>query len=151
MAPVQSLEGGTGLVAGQDDGQVLRALGADEILEPQRVHAEHVAIPKEKGEEPGRPWCGRARFAHQPRCRGRRPVDETAESLLAHGASIIGPEANGLQGVPGAIRLLRAPSRWGLMSQDVVGTLSLANVRLYQYAMAGQGASRQRSSAASCR
>jgi site-specific recombinase XerC len=28
------------------------------------------------------------------------------------------------------------------MSQDVVGTLSIANVRLYQYAMAGQGASR---------
>ncbi len=40
------------------------------------------------------------------------------------------------------VEALRAQSRWGLMSQDVVGTLSLANVRLYQYAMAEQGASR---------
>jgi Phage integrase, N-terminal SAM-like domain len=51
------------------------------------------------------------------------------------------------------VEALRAQSRWDLMSQDVVGTLSLANVRLYQYPMAGQGASRveQRSSAAWCR
>jgi site-specific recombinase XerD len=40
------------------------------------------------------------------------------------------------------VEALRAQSRWGLMRQDVVGTLSLANVRLYQYAMAEQGASR---------
>jgi hypothetical protein len=37
------------------------------------------------------------------------------------------------------VEALRAQSRWGLMSKDVVGTLSIANVRLYQYAMAGQG------------
>lgn len=40
------------------------------------------------------------------------------------------------------VEALRAQSRWGLMSQDVVGTLSLANVRPYQYAMAEQAASR---------
>src|SRR5689334_15686389 len=34
------------------------------------------------------------------------------------------------------LEALRAQSRWGLVSQDAVGTFSVAHVRLYQYAMA---------------
>ena len=40
------------------------------------------------------------------------------------------------------LEVLRAQSRWGLVSQDVLGTFSVANVRLYQYAMVEDGASR---------
>ncbi len=40
------------------------------------------------------------------------------------------------------VEALRAQSRWGVVSQDAVGTLSVANVRLYQYAMVEDGASR---------
>jgi hypothetical protein len=54
-------------------------------------------------EESGRA-CGWTSFAHEPRCGGRRPVEKTADSFLAHDASIIGPEAKSLQGVPAPIR-----------------------------------------------
>jgi integrase/recombinase XerC len=40
------------------------------------------------------------------------------------------------------LEALRAQSRWGLVSQDAVGTFSVAHVRLYQYAMVEDAASR---------
>jgi integrase/recombinase XerC len=40
------------------------------------------------------------------------------------------------------LEALRAQSRWGLVSQDALGTFSVANLRLYQYAMVEDGASR---------
>jgi ribosomal protein S5 len=43
------MEEGAGLVAGQDHLQVLRALGAHDILEPRQVHAKHLAIQKKEG------------------------------------------------------------------------------------------------------
>ncbi len=61
-------------------------------------------------EQSGRAWCRWACFAHDPRCRGRRPVEEIADGFRAHDASIIGPEATSVQGVPGSIRPLPGPS-----------------------------------------
>jgi integrase/recombinase XerC len=40
------------------------------------------------------------------------------------------------------LEALRAQSRWGLVSQDAVGAFSVAHVRLYQYAMVEDAASR---------
>ena len=37
------------------------------------------------------------------------------------------------------VEFLRSRSRWGLVSQDGLGTFSVANVRDYQYYMAEQG------------
>ena len=62
---IQPLEDGTGLVAGQDHGQVV-VPGADSLANPI--------------EESGRAWSRRACFAHDPRPTGRRPVEETTSS-----------------------------------------------------------------------
>jgi hypothetical protein len=47
----QPLQDGTGLIAGQDHGQVLGPLGPHDTVEPRQVHAEHVSIQKEQGAE----------------------------------------------------------------------------------------------------
>lgn len=48
---VQPLEDGTGLVSGQDHGQVLGPLRPHNVVELRQLHAEHLAIQKEQGAE----------------------------------------------------------------------------------------------------
>jgi hypothetical protein len=38
-----------GLLAGEDHGQVLGALGPHDIVEPRQVHPEHLSIQEEQG------------------------------------------------------------------------------------------------------
>jgi hypothetical protein len=47
----QLLENRPGLLACEHDGQVLRALGPHDIIEPRQLHAEHVSIQEEQGTE----------------------------------------------------------------------------------------------------
>ena len=48
---VEVLEDGTDLVAGQDDGQVLRPPGAHDVVEPRQVLLEHHAVEKEQSRQ----------------------------------------------------------------------------------------------------
>ena len=48
---VEVLEDGPDLVAGHDDGQVLRAPGADEVVEPGQVLLEHLAVEEQQRPE----------------------------------------------------------------------------------------------------
>lgn len=48
------------------------------------------------------------------------------------------------------VEALRAQSRWGLISQDAVGTLSLANVRLYRTRWPSRGRAGRPSSTGWC-
>jgi hypothetical protein len=46
---VEPLEQGTDLIAGKDDGQPLRALGAHDAGEPGKVDLQHVAVQEPEG------------------------------------------------------------------------------------------------------
>ena len=46
---VEPLKDGANLVTRQDDGQMLGPLGADDVVEPRELDAEHLAIEEEQG------------------------------------------------------------------------------------------------------